>query len=768
MKIGRTHRWLMPSLTALTLLAPFLVTGCSNKPPPIPTELPSEPPAPPPKAHLPLTRLSHQDSATVVLAKLGERTVAYIADEDDASVRAVDIGTSELLGRTPLEGRPGQMIVDKAGRLLVALRTDQSVAVLESTADPKEPLDLTSKITTGGAEPFAMAITPDESTLVVTTAWGHSVEGYALATLERRFAQDVAREPRAVTIASDGKTAYVAHAAASHLSAIALPSADDAPSDKGAVAVRAAASPAKIDLGMPGWTERRSRFAEDSFGSPFLLFKVDGESLGVDAAPGDPLGGPGEPDIQHFVCGTGRMMRTITFPSRVARQGFALAKVRVPVAAAKAKKQEGDKTGDATGGSALRPKETGELFEERILMPHMAVATGDATVRSSGYGGGGLEEAESIPTELFDVDVVDAATSKRTTAFAARFGPARNGADACRLPRAAVVDAKHQRLFVSCLGVDKIMEYDAAAKAPVAAFKRSFPVASGPNGIAIDESGEKAVVWSAFDRVVNVFSIATPSEAPSANGDTKAHLFGKAAPKAAAPAPPPDVTKINLPAPSSPLSAEAALGEKLFHKAANTKVSRDGRACASCHPDGRDDGLVWSTPDGPRQTISLAGRVGREAPFGWLGKHGSLKEHITITMKNLKGTGASDEELNAIVAWLRAMPAPPRAKNVALGAKELRGKELFNSSALQCSSCHAEKTDFSDREAHDVASATGADVSRQFLVPSLRFVGGSSPYFHDGRYATLGELLEKNEKMGDTKSLSRDDRDALEAYLRTL
>ncbi len=641
MKTGRTHRWLMPSLTALTLLTPLLLTGCSKKPPPIPAELPSEPPAAPPKAHLPLTRLSHQDSATVVLAKLGERTVAYIADEDDASVRVVDIGTSELLGRTPLEGRPGQMIVDKAGRLLVALRTDQSVAVLESTADPKEPLDLTSKITTGGAEPFAMAITPDESTLVVTTAWGHSIEGYALATLERRFAQDIAREPRAVTIASDGKTAYVAHAAASHMSAVALPSANDAPSDKGAVAVHTTSS-AKIDLGMPGWTERRSRFAEDSFGSPFLLFKVDGESLGVDAAPGDPLGGPGEPDIQHFICGTGRMMRTITFPSRVARQGFALAKVRVPVApAAKAKKQDGDKTGATTE----------ELFEERILMPHMAVATGDATVRSSGYGGGGLEEAESIPTELFDVDVVDAATSKRTTAFAARFGPARNGADACRLPRAAVVDAKHQRLFVSCLGVDKIMEYDAAAKAPVAAFKRSIPVASGPNGIAIDESSEKAVVWSAFDRVVNVFSIASPSEAASANG--------KAAPKAAAPAPP-DVTKINLPAPSSPLAAEAALGEKLFHKAANTKVSRDGRACASCHPDGRDDGLVWSTPDGPRQTISLAGRVGREAPFGWLGKHGSLKEHITITMKNLKGTGASDEELNAIVAWLRAMPAPPR------------------------------------------------------------------------------------------------------------
>ena len=38
----------------------------------------------------------------------------------------------------------------------------------------------------------------------------------------------------------------------------------------------------------------------------------------------------------------------------------------------------------------------------------------------------------------------------------------------------------------------------------------------------------------------------------------------------------------------------------------------------------------------------------------------------------------------------------------------------------------------------------------------------------DGRYATLEELLRKNDKMGDTKSLSTDDRAALEAYLRTL
>ncbi|MBX3259056.1 MAG: hypothetical protein KF782_05005 [Labilithrix sp.] len=698
-------------LVAALLVPVAFATGCAKKEPPPPPE-PAPPPPPPPKVYVPITRAAEaRDGSTVVVAKLRERTIAYISDEDDSAVRAFDVATRTELSRTPLDGRPGQMLVDKAGRLLVALRTDQAVAVLEATADERAPLDATATIETAGAEPIAMALTPDESTLLVTTGWGHSLEAYELASATRRFAVDVAREPRAVTVASDGKTAYVAHAAAGHLSAVDLE--------------EASRTVAPIDLGVPGWTERRGGAGLQ------LFFKLDGDGLDEGAAP-----------RHRFVCGTGLLHHEVTFPARVARQGFSLARVHV-------------KPSKAKQGSA-------EL-EERVLAPHAAVATGDAKVRSTGYGGGGLEEAENIPTEMFDIDVIDAAKRARATGHHARVAPRfRSGAQACRLPRAAAVDDARQRLYVSCLGVDKVMEYDASGSTPAGGFLRAIDVGAGPTGIALDLGSRQAVVWSAFDRVVNVFSIAEPIAEPAGEGAAKKK------PAKAAPPPPPEVTRVAVAPPSTPLAPEAALGERLFHRAGNTKISKDGRACASCHPDGRDDGLVWSTPDGPRQTILLAGRVERASPFGWLGKHGSLEEHITITMKNLKGTGASAEELGALASWLRAMKAPPRAKQATIGPKEERGRELFNSSALQCGTCHAEKDGFSDHESHDVASATGADVSRQFLVPSLRFVGGSSPYFHDGRYATLGELLEKNDKMGDTKSLSREDRDALEAYLRAL
>jgi DNA-binding beta-propeller fold protein YncE len=704
------------------------LAGCSRKqPPPPPPPIAAPPPPPAPKAHTPLARPSEEarDGSAIVLAKVGAKTVAYVADEADSAVRTVDLESNEVIARTSLDGRPGQMIVDKRGRLLVALRTEQAIAVLEATSDPKDTLDETARITTSAVEPLAMAITPDDSMLVVATAWGHSVEGYRLDTTQRRFVIDVAREPRAVTIASDGKTAFVAHAAASHLSSIPIPAnANDE-------AIVATADVKKVEMTMPGFTEvRHGRRGVSNKGNPMLLFKMEGLS-DIDDDPLD--------RGFTFRCGTGMMMHEITFPSRVARQSFALAKVSVKV-----KGSEG-------------------AFEERILAPHIEVATGDASVRSTGYGGGGLEEAEAIPSELFDIDVIDAKKSTRATKVAPVAANLRSGNEACRLPRAATVDSAHGRLYVACLGVNKVMEYDATSATPTGAFRRAIDVPAGPTAIAIDPTSEKAIVWSQFDRALSVFSIAEPAK----TDDNKA---AKAAPAAKpAPIPQPELTKIAFPAPNMPLTAEAAAGEKLFHSAGNTKISRDGRACASCHPDGRDDALVWSTPDGPRQTILLAGRVGRETPFGWLGKHGSLKEHITVTMKNLKGTGASDEELTQIVAWLRAMPSPPKTKPAAgMIASVQRGKELFNSSTLQCGTCHAEKTDFSDREAHDVASATGADVSRQFLVPSLRFVGGSGPYFHDGRYASLGELLQKNDKMGDTKSLPQEDRDALEAYLRTL
>ena len=415
-----------------------------------------------------------------------------------------------------------------------------------------------------------------------------------------------------------------------------------------------------------------------------------------------------------MMCGTGMFHQT-TFPSRQARQGFALAKLTI------------DKS-------------------ERIFSPHVAVATGDALTLSSGYGGGG-EEAASLPTELFDIDVIESATGKKITGTAGSVPvEARIGSTACHLPRAAVVDQKRQTLLVSCIGNSKLIEYEARTNVPTAKVKRVSTIPAGAVALALDDARDQAVVWSQYERAV-----AFVSRADLKKGES-----------------PKEPSLLSIPRGETfVLSDAAVLGRKLFHASSNPKIAHDGRACASCHPDGRDDGLVWSTPEGPRQTITLAGRVTHEAPFGWRGQHATLKEHMVSTMKNLGGTGLSDDEHEALSAYLRSLRGPPPVLR-SLTEAETRGKLVFNDQA-GCAGCHAEKTRFTDHDVHNVQSATSADRQGSFITPSLVRVAETAPYFHDGRYATLGELLRKSDgKMGNTGNLPPDDLSALEAYLKTL
>jgi cytochrome c peroxidase len=56
-----------------------------------------------------------------------------------------------------------------------------------------------------------------------------------------------------------------------------------------------------------------------------------------------------------------------------------------------------------------------------------------------------------------------------------------------------------------------------------------------------------------------------------------------------------------------------------------------------------------------------------------------------------------------------------------------------------------------------------------FKTPSLRFIGGRAPYFHDGRAPSLEWIINNNnDRMGSTNQLSGVDRAALVAYLKTL
>src|SRR5262249_36879828 len=160
---------------------------------------------------------------------------------------------------------------------------------------------------------------------------------------------------------------------------------------------------------------------------------------------------------------------------------------------------------------------------------------------------------------------------------------------------------------------------------------------------------------------------------------------------------------------------------------------------AGCHPEGRDDGPVWTSPDGPRRTPILAGRLEGTAPYGWFGESPTVKEHLKKTFDRLGGTGldhpSGAEDFDALLPYIGSLPAPPTSPGADAKAVA-RGKAAF---ASYCNECH--KNGGTDGQSHDVGSGSAGERRKAFDTPTLLGVRGSAPYFHDGRYATLADIL---------------------------
>ncbi|MBW2455629.1 MAG: cytochrome C peroxidase [Deltaproteobacteria bacterium] len=388
----------------------------------------------------------------------------------------------------------------------------------------------------------------------------------------------------------------------------------------------------------------------------------------------------------------------------------------------------------------------------RIFAPQVLVAPGNKEQRSAVYG---QDHGQSQIPSVVVIDELTGypmPTSLRVNMDLAYLGHREHQIEHCILPRAAAVDDETGSLLVGCFGTDVVVAYDGRSPDPAGAEKRRWRVPAGPSGVAVDPFDHRAVVWSQFERTVTVIPLGGP-ELELSPGEGQRGL-----------------RHIELPPTAGRgLDVTLALGRALFHGTQDGRIAKDGRACASCHPDGRDDGLVWASPNGPRRTPMLAGRVADTAPYFWDGSQAALPGQLQVHFERLRGLGGlRGIELRALLAYLRALEAPPSTGHGPRHPTQSRGAEIFRSKQAGCSHCHAGPP-LTDGKAHDVKSKTTADRQPSFDTPSLRFVGGRAPYFHDGRYPTLRELLEDVDgKMGHTKHLSSDELDALEDYLESL
>ncbi|MEC7242195.1 MAG: PKD domain-containing protein [Myxococcota bacterium] len=218
-----------------------------------------------------------------------------------------------------------------------------------------------------------------------------------------------------------------------------------------------------------------------------------------------------------------------------------------------------------------------------------------------------------------------------------------------------------------------------------------------------------------------------------------------------------------------PLSPEVLSGKRVFHSSADPRMAKSGYiSCAHCHPDGRDDGVVWDFSDrgeGLRNTTSMEG-IGslKEGPLHWTGNFDEIQDFEEDIREAFGGLGFLSEE-----EWRDsedALGEPKVGRSAALDDlasyvmslvdfpvspfdEPLGGEEAFLEAG--CDGCHP-APDYTDSsvesfQRHDVGTWTEAsgqrrgDVLDGFDTPTLRGVHATAPYLHDGSAERLEEAI---------------------------
>jgi len=189
-------------------------------------------------------------------------------------------------------------------------------------------------------------------------------------------------------------------------------------------------------------------------------------------------------------------------------------------------------------------------------------------------------------------------------------------------------------------------------------------------------------------------------------------------------------------------------------------------ACASCHPEGREDGHTWNFfNQGARRTQSLAGNIAETAPFHWTGDLadiGAVMDEVFV--KRMGGFPQSEERVDAVSSYIDTFPAAPRVAQP-LADAVARGQALFESADVGCADCH---------NGAKLTNNTTVDVGTDgtFQVPSLSGIASRAPFMHDGCAATLRDRFDPScgggEAHGHTAQLSEPQLADLIAYLDTL
>jgi hypothetical protein len=203
-------------------------------------------------------------------------------------------------------------------------------------------------------------------------------------------------------------------------------------------------------------------------------------------------------------------------------------------------------------------------------------------------------------------------------------------------------------------------------------------------------------------------------------------------------------------------------GSELFHRDAG-----GGIACASCHPEGAEDGNTWHfLGTGARRTQALHVGLRDTAPFHWNGDLPGVADVMKeVFVGRMGGVRQTAERLGALSEWLFSIPPPPAIRDAA-DESAARGKALFESANVGCTTCHsgAKLTD-------NLSVIVDSQARLKMQVPSLIGIAYRAPFMHTGCAATLAARFDPacgGDLHGNTSNLTQAEVGDLIAYLETL
>jgi len=213
------------------------------------------------------------------------------------------------------------------------------------------------------------------------------------------------------------------------------------------------------------------------------------------------------------------------------------------------------------------------------------------------------------------------------------------------------------------------------------------------------------------------------------------------------------------------------LGERNFNDA--TMCFQHWQSCASCHPDGRADGLNWDLlNDGmgnPKQTKSLLLST-RTPPVMVTGIRDTAQTAVRTGMRFIQFAVRPEEDLKPIDAYLEAMaPVPsPYLEDGDLSKAAKRGRKLFEKAG--CAQCHPAPL-YTDLKKYNVGLGLDRHKDTAFDTPTLVEIWRTAPYLYDGRAATGQDLVttaNPSDSHGRTSQLTEKERADLLEFMLSL